>query len=207
MFSRIGAFLTGMLLYGYPQPKEVGMARKKALKAGDIVFAVDVRGKVIEAAIRSVDKKAFLPYELALNTKARFYPREDLFLTREEAAASALSASSKRFHDATAKGQNFIGDQDAEYDEKTHTFLNPKGERISEFFEAPQEVLDQYNQRIKDVMVFCEEHSLPFFGVMCPANHKKGTFGLCLTTILPGPRTPEIFDILEEVVHQAMGKK
>lgn len=184
------------------------MPRKKSIKVGDVVFAVNAKGKVIEALVKSINKKDdWAPYELNLDTKARFFARNDLFLTRDEAIASAIQSVQSRFHENLSKGNNFVGDQDAEYDEETHTFLDPSGKRISEFFSLSDEAMDEYRKLTQAMMRFCEKHSVPYFGVLCTNNTEDGCFGLALSSLFPGPRTPEVFDALEAVTKRAMGRK
>lgn len=184
------------------------MPRKKAIKVGDIVYAVNAKGKVIEATVKAINKKDdWAPYELNLDTKARFFTRDELFNTRDEATVAAIQSVQNTFHEKMAKGQNFAGDQDADYDEETHTFLAPTGERISEFFQLDEEAMNEYRKLTQALLRFCEKHSAPYFGVLCTNNEDNGSYGLALSSLFPGPRTPDIFDALEDLTRQAMRQK
>ena len=182
------------------------MPRKKAIKVGDIVYAINARGKVIEATVKAINTKDdWAPYELNLDTKARFFARNELFLTREEAEASAIAEVQRRFEEATSQGRNFTGDHDAQYDEETHTFLSPTGERISEFFKLSDEEMAEYRKLMHAVMSFCAKHSAPFVSLLCTNNAEDGDYGLALSYLAPGPRTPDAFEELAEMARHAMG--
>ena len=182
------------------------MPRKKAIKVGDIVYAVNAKGNVIEATVKAINKKDdWAPYELNLDTKARFFAKNELFLTRDEAAASAIAEVQRRFDDATSHGRNFSGDQDAHYDEETHTFLSPNGERISEFFELSEKDMAEYRKLMQSLMSFCAKHSAPFVSILCTNNKEDGGYGLALSYLAPGPRTPDAFEELADMAKRAMG--
>lgn len=176
------------------------MARRKAIKVGDTVFAVDPHGQVIEATVKSIDKEAPLPYELNLRSKARYYPREDLYLTREEATKANIVWAHDNFQKALGTTDCYDHSADAMYDEKTGTFINSKGERISDMFCMTDEEDKEYRRLLAEMMNFCDQHSLPFFAVICTSNDQDGRVGLMHSTLMPGPRTPEIIPALERLI-------
>ena len=177
---------------------------KQTWKKGDTVFAIDAYGQVIEAKIKAIHKKDPLPYELDLKTKLRFYPVEELFTTREDAVAFNLRDTRKKFHAAQESGRSFVGNQDADYDEETHTFLNSDGKRISEYYTMTKKQEDEYNKMISQIIAFCEKHALPFFAMLGTHNKKNGDWGICHSSMLPSARTTPIFDAIDELVYHFM---
>lgn len=194
------AHIIHVLLYRY-LTKEIMKMAHKTWKKGDTVFATDVFGKVIEAKIKSVHKKQALPVELDLDHPMRFYLPNELFATREEAVSANMRATRKQFHDAQEAGQSFSGDQDTAYDANTHTFIKANGERVSEFYKITKKQEAEYNKMLSQLIDFCEEHALPFFAMLGTYNKKNGSWGVCHSLMLPGPRTPPIFDAIEGVFH------
>lgn len=176
------------------------MARRKTIKVGDTVYAVDPRGHVIEATIKAIDKDAPLPYELNIRSKARFYPREDLYLTREEATKANLLIAHDNFQKALDTTDFYDHAADAMYNEKDGTFISSSGERISDMFCMTKEEDVEYRHLLAALMDFCDKHSLPFFAVVCTSNDQEGKVGLMHSTLMPGPRTPEIIPALERLI-------
>jgi hypothetical protein len=177
---------------------------KQTWKKGDTVFAINPWGKLIETTIKAVHRKEPLPYELDLKTPMRFYSADSLFETKDEAVSANLKSTCQQFHEAQESGKPFIGEQDADYDEKTHTFLNAEGKRVSEFFTMTKRQEAEYNQLISQLIAFCEKHALPFFAVLGTYNKKSGDWGICHSSMLPSVRTPPIFDAIEALVQHFM---
>lgn len=178
----------------------ITMARRKAIKVGDVVYAVDPHGQVIEATIKSIDKEMPLPYELNIRSKARFYPREDLYLTREEATKANLLLAHDNFQKALGNTEFYDHSADAMYNEADGTFISSSGERISDMFCMTPEEDEEYRKLLAQMMDFCDKHSLPFFAVVCTSNDQEGKVGLMHSTLMPGPRTPEIIPALERLI-------
>ena len=176
------------------------MARRKILKVGSTVYAVDPHGQVIEATIKSIDKEAPLPYELNLRSKARFYPREDLYLTREEATRANLLLAHDNFQKALGHTDCYDHSADAMYNEEDGTFMSSSGKIVLDMFCMTKEEDAEYRKLLGQLMDFCDQHSLPFFAVVCTSNDQEGKVGLMHSTLMPGPRTPEIIPALERLI-------
>lgn len=173
--------------------------KKKEFAVGDTVFAVDPHGKIVEATIRAIDPESMSPYELNLDTKFRYYTLDQLYRYREEAEVELVKEDSQRMLQAMKHGDPCDGSVSCGYDKKTHTFLDNNGKRISEYFEATDEELAEYNKLISKVTAFCHKHAFPFFATACVFRNKKDRFGFVTSFISPGPRTPDVIFEMDDI--------
>ena len=173
--------------------------KKKSFAVGDTVYAINPQGEVIEATIKSINTEDMCPYELDLKTKLRFYTADDLYSFREEAEMVLAKLDGQRVQRELDSGNPCSGCVPAGYDKRTHTFLDGTGKRISEFFEASPEIVDQYSKLISKVCSFCHKHSIPVVTVACMKRTKKGEVAFLNSSILPSARVPDILWDVDEM--------
>jgi hypothetical protein len=177
------------------------MPRKKKLHVGDLVYALDSRGHVIEALIKTINEEEMCPYELNIDSKLRFFTRNDLFLTRQDAEVALVKAEGARVKRQLENGAACDADVPCCYDPKTHTFLDDTGNRISEYYEASPEVVEQYSNLVSQLCALCHKESLPFFAIACMKRNKKNKFAFLTSSIYPGPRVPDLMYTIEDLLN------
>lgn len=176
------------------------MGRYKKLNVGDTVFAVTPYGKLISAKIKTINPEDDLPYELDIEARTRFYPRADLYLTKEAAQAAIRRDAVKGMEQALKDCKSGHLDMKSDYDPKTHTFTDVNGERISEYFQLSDEEKSELSKLASKLSEFCHKHTIPLIALACVAHQKKGDYFMT-SSILPGPRAPEFFWDIEDELH------
>ena len=169
------------------------MARYKKLKVGDTVFAIDAHNEVIMAKIKAIKEgDDWLPYELDLDTKLRYYDRPNLYTTPAAAEKALFKKQVKERKEALESGRPISQCTECDYDKKTHTFIGNNGARISEYFECEPEVMDGYSKLVSKLAAYCGEHDIPMIAIGCMMHKKGNKYAFLASSILPGPRTPDI---------------
>lgn len=168
------------------------MARYKKLKVGDTVFAINAHNEIIMAKIKAIKDDEWLPYELDVATKLRYYARPDLYTTPASAEKALAKKQAQECQQALDKGNAVDQCTDCKYDKKTHTFIGNKGKRISEYFECEPEIIEGYSKLVTKLAAYCNEHDIPMVTIGCMLHKKGNKYAFLESSILPGPRTADV---------------
>ena len=161
-------------------------------KEGDHVFAVGADSKVLEADIKHITDDPDLPYELDIKAANRFYAASDLFADRDSAERASIRAEWR-------PGNQYNRHVTAQYDEKSHTYVDLNGNVVTEYFELEPEIEAELSRKVEAMVKFCSIHQIPviIFGVGAKRQHGIRYFN---AAAIPGPRASALLSFVNSLI-------
>lgn len=161
--------------------------KTKAFKVGDTVYVRTPYLKIIKAVVKEIHDTDFLPYELDLKTKCRFYDEADMFNTYEECVAHAKEERVNSIEDMIQNKTRACAENDLTPTEDGQ-WITTTGEKISADFSLSAEDLKELDELVGKVQLFCMKRYIPFC-ILVGESRKGMEITAHRCAYFPGPRT------------------